>query len=157
MLVSVSGGRDLRALARDLKAAGDNSIRRDLQKDIRAAMKPMKAAVQANARAIPAKGPRHTGLRDDIAKATRIRVPMSASSAAVILEVAGSRMPAGKQKLPSYMEGNGRWRHPVFGNEHTWVGQTAHPYFWKGVEPHLQDVRKAVVQAVEDALDKVDL
>lgn len=154
MLLSVQGARDLAQLARDLREAGDPKIRKDLRRDIASAMKPMKAAVQANARAIPAKGAGHTGLRGDIARATRIRVAAS-SHAAVVIEVAPSRMPPGKRSLPPRMEGWSRWRHPVYGNRTKWVGQDAHPYFWRGVEPHLKDVRDAVIEAVERAMAKL--
>lgn len=156
MLLSVQGARDLAQLARDMREAGDpQKLRRDLRRDIAAAMKPMKQAVQANERAIPAHGPRHTGLRDDMVKATRIRVLAGSSRAEVKLEVAPARMPAGKRKLPSYMEGRGRWRHPVFGDRDRWVSQSGHPYFWRAVRPHIEDVRKTVIDVVERALSKI--
>lgn len=156
MLLSVQGARDLKDLAHRLKdAAAPARLRRDLRRDIAAAMKPMKQAVQANERAIPAKGPRSTGLRGDFVRATRIRVIASSARAEVKLEVAPSRMPAGKRKLPVYMEGRGRWRHPTFGNRDNWVSQQGHPYFWRAVRPHIEDVRQAVVDAVERAMSKI--
>lgn len=156
MLLSVSGGRDLRQLAQALRTAGDpQKIRGDLRKDVAAAMKPMQQAVQDNVKATPARGAKHTGLRRDVARATRIRVLASSAQAAVKLEVAPSRMPAGKRSLPALLDGRGRWRHPVYGNRNAWVTQASHPFFWRGVQPHIQDVRDAVVDAVERAMSKI--
>ena len=153
MLVSVRGQQQLRDLAKDLRKAGDHQLEKELRTGIRKAMDPMKRAVQQNARAIPTHGAKHTGLRRQIAQATRVRIAPS-SKTAVVLEVAASRMPEGKRSLPARMEGRGKWRHPVFGNRHVWVNQRPHPYFWRGVEPHIKDVRQAVIEATEHVIDR---
>jgi len=153
MRVSVRGNEQLRELARDLKKTGDRELEKQLRSTIRKAMDPMKRAVQANARAIPAKGPRHTGLRRAIARAATVKVAPS-GTAAVTLEISRSKMPAGKGSLPALMEGRGTWRHPVFGNRHAWATQRPHPFFWRGVEPRIKDVRQAVIEAVEAVIDK---
>lgn len=155
-LLSVRGAEQLQALARDLRAAGDpgKGLRRELRKNITQAVKPMQAAVQSKAEAIPTTGSGHTGLRAAIAKATRIRTSVS-QKAQVTLEVAPSRMPSGQRSLPARMDGRGRWRHPVFGNRNVWVNQASHQYFWPAVAPHIQGVRQAVIEAVERTINRL--
>lgn len=155
MYLSVHGANQLRELSAKLKEAGNGrELRTQLRRDITTAMQPMRRDVQSNVEATPSHGSRHTGLRNRIARATRIKVN-AGENPSVSLEVARSLMPEDQQSLPKLLEGRGRWRHPLFGDEETWINQKSHPYFWKGIRPHLREVREAIVQAVERAFDRL--
>lgn len=158
MKIQFHGAEQLRNLARDLRKAGDEGkgLRKDLRRGIRKAAVPMRDGVQRAALAIPAPGGRHSGLRAEIARAVRIQILLSRQPAVRVL-VNGSAMPEGKRALPAYMDGGKkRWRHPVFGNRHAWVSQTPHPYFWRGIEPHIKDARAAVLAAVERTVTELN-
>jgi hypothetical protein len=151
--MSVSGARELRQVSRDLARAGSpgRGIRSKLRKEIVKAVEPMKKQVQSNAVSIPVKGTSgSTGLRGQIAKATRVQVKSFGRDTRVTLKVDGKKMPAGKGKLGVYMEGSdGRrkaaWRHPLFGDREVWVPQDSHPYFAPAIPPHLAQVNSAVI------------
>lgn len=158
-MFTVTGSRQMRDLALDLARAGDSGrgLSRKLRRNITAATRPIKTDVQANARAILAKGPAHTGLREALAKATRISILASRRQTAVRLIVDGNRMPAGQQKLPAYMEGTAKkWRHPVFGDRGTWVNQSAHPFVKPAVAKHLPEVQASVIAAVTETAAELE-
>lgn len=155
--LAIRGSEQLRAAARSLKAAGSpgKGIRSKMRRNIVAAVKPMKTAVQSNARSIPAHGPDHTGLRAALARATQVRIRASGSSALVRLWVNPDRMPAGQRTLPALMEGERRWRHPVHGTD-VWVDQSSHPFFAPAVTPRLIGVQRAVIAAAEETVAEIE-
>lgn len=145
----------MRDLALDLARAGDpgKGLSRKLRRNLTAATRPIKTDAQANARAIPAHGRNHTGLRDALARATRISIAASRRTTSVRLIVDGKRMPAGQQSLPPIVEGlgrRGRWRHPVFGDRSTWVQQDTHPFVTPAVHKHLPEVQASVLSALAE-------
>lgn len=166
-MLTITGSRQMRDLAVDLARAGDagKGLSRKLRRNITASTRPIKVEVQQNARAIPARGSASTGLRESLAKATRIKIAASRRNTTVQLIVDGKRMPAqvgdgpnsGQQKLPAYMEGTAkRWRHPVFGNRGTWVDQKAHPFVKPAVAKHLPDVQASVIAAVTETAAELE-
>lgn len=127
-----------------------------MRRNIVAAMQPMRASAQDNARSIPAHGPKSTGLRASLAAATKTRVALGARVTRVRLITDGKLMPAGQASLPTLMEGKKRWRHPVpHGNSNTWVSQDAHPYMAPAVARHLPTVGRAVAAAVDETAAKL--
>jgi hypothetical protein len=148
------GSQEMRGIARDLRAAGP-AVRRRFRANVTAAMQPMKADTQANARAIPAKGPRSTGLRDALAAATRIQISTAGRNARVRLIVDGKKMPTGQQALPQLMEGERVWRHPDFGNRQTWVTQPSHPFVAPAVLKNLPGVDRAVDAALKETAEQL--
>lgn len=157
MDVRVEGGTQLRRVGRGLRtAAGGRVIRKEMRAAIVSSVKPMKTAVQRNARAIPARGPRSTGLRGAIAGATQTSVKASGSTAVVKLWVNPARMPAGQKGLPRLMEGDRKWRHPLFGNAGHWYSQPSHRYFAPAVQPRIAGVRVAVMAAVARAAAEIE-
>jgi hypothetical protein len=156
--LEVTGEDQLRRLARDLRAQGPTGklLRKRLRRRIIAAGKPMVRSAKENAHNIPAKGSRSTGLRDDLARATRMRVGLAARTSSVRVETTGKKMPSGKKALPKDMEGSQRWRHPVFGDRDVWVTQPPHPYFYRAVKEHLPEVRAGVMKAVEQTAAELE-
>lgn len=146
----------MRQVSRDL-AKAPTKMRSGMRRNVAAAVKPMQLQVQRNAFSIPVRGPRSTGLRVALMRATRIQINGGARMVAVTLMTDGRRMPAGQQTLPRLMEGEKKWRHPVYGphDSTTWVAQQSHPYFAPAVPPYLPGVAAGVdaaLQATAEAL-----
>lgn len=156
--VRVTGGAQLHEVARKLRAKGSEGkqIRTGMRKAITAAVEPMKTDVQQAIREIPSKGHDGPSLREQMVKATRVRIVASGRTALVRLEVAGSRMPDGRENLPAFMDGErDRWMHPVYDSSRerwTKTAQPAHPFFARTVRPRLPEVRRAVQAAVKTTL-----
>ena len=151
----VSGSDQMRAVARDLRAAGatGRGLRAKLRRNLTVAMTPMRQEVKANARSIPVTGTRSTGLRERLDKATRIRVLTAGKNVTVGVIVDGAKMPPDQRSLPAAVEGEGRpWRHPV-PNTDVWVQQESHPI----VAPAIPKTVVAAAAAVDAALEQTAL
>lgn len=148
-------GTDLRVVSAKLRKAGaDKAVRRSFSRNLRATAAPMVPAVRASIAAIPVKGPKSTGLRGRLQKATRIKVRTVGKSASVQILVDPKKMPTGEKRLPQAMEGIpdkwGRpWRHPVYGHD-VWVTQESHPYFFRVVNRLGITSRLAAAKVVRD-------
>lgn len=151
---SADAAGDLRDLARDLKAAGEDGklLRKNLRKRVVAAVKPMKDDARNRILAIPSKGKSKNHLRQNMARALRVKVTISQANSRVRLEVDPRKMPAGQERLPGLMEGEARapWRHPVFGDTKTWVTQPHHPAFYPAVQANLPKVQTEIQAALND-------
>lgn len=128
----MSGGFDLRLsgvdqmerLGRDLKAAGEKDLKRELMRAGREIGKPVKAEIAASAAAtLPQRG----GLAALIAKA-RIRVSTRLSGRSVGVSFIGKWSGHDLKGIDE-----GLVRHPVRGNPGRWVAQRITPGFWTKV------------------------
>lgn len=153
--LAVTGTEQLRAVGRDLRRAGSpaRGIRKKLRRNLVAAAQPIKRDAQANVRAIPVTSGDHTGLRDSIARATRVRVKASSRTALVRVEVNPKKAP-----LAWHLEGDHTvpWRHPLFGNRNHWYDQRPHPYFLPAVTKNLPGVTLAAVKAIEETALEIE-
>lgn len=113
--VEVRGSQDLAALARALKEAGRNDLRKELLANIRNAGKPVLDDAKATALAeLPSRG----GLADLVAGSKfAVRSSLSGKSARVTLQAINS-------KALVRTTDAGSVRHPVWGNRGTWVTQS---------------------------------
>ncbi len=171
-LISVTGQRELKVLAAKLKAAGSegNGLKTELRRGLRKAATPMLNAVKTRVRGISIKGVRgggrwaryahrpkakSLGLRDSVADAMQIQTRMGGEPS-VRLRVNTSRLPANQRKLPRYMNQSEGWRHPVFGNREAWAQQTGEPYWQETLIPFGPQVRREVIEVVNDVLGRID-
>lgn len=171
-LISVTGQRELKVLAAKLKAAGDEGkgLKTELRRGLRRAATPMLSAVKSRVRSISIKGVRgggrwaryahrpkakSLGLRDSVADAMQIQTRMGGEPS-VRLRVNTSKLPTDQRKLPRYMNRAEGWRHPVFGNEDVWAQQTGEPYWEETLKPFGPQVRKEVIDVVNDVLRRID-
>lgn len=153
--IRATGARRFRDAAMALRAV-DPKLKNALTRRIRAAGRPILQNVRAAVLATPAKGPRHTGLRRAIAKAATVATSTSRTNPGIRFRVPGSRMPSGQKSLPPYLEGyRGNWRHPLFGNRDHWYPQSPHPFFAPTIREHADDFRRAIGEAIDDALDEI--
>lgn len=131
-----------------------DTIPDDLRTALRRASERLAVRAAARAKEEPAFGPKHTGLRDAVADGVgvvdtpggvRITTSMPEEDEAII--------PRG---LDNRIRG---WRHPVFGNRHTWVTQRgAFSWFMDEMQnapgeitPELKDVLDEAARKVADA------
>jgi hypothetical protein len=152
------GGASLETIARELAGMTDTKVCGFFRARLDPAARAVLPAVRASVMAIPTKGevPYHQppGLRARIAACAEVASGQEPRSAWVSIWMNPSRMPPGQMSLPQMMEGEKRFRHPVFGrrdNPHDWVMQTPHPYFYQAAAA----LGPLAGQAVESALDDI--
>lgn len=159
----IEEGEQLAELIRALKDLEDGKeIAKRLRRGLREAARPMVPAVRQAVLALPSSGLNarrgRQSLRRSVAKATALRVRTSGKRPGVVVWVNPRRMPAGQRNLPAYMEGLRpfhRWRHPVYGDEDTWVTQAPTPYFYRAIRPHedrVADAGREVIRGIADEI-----
>ncbi len=124
-------------------AAWKSMVRRYLL----AGAKPVQAEVQAAARSLPSRGTSSPiygarNLRERIANSIEIETRTGTEDAAVSIVSRKSKM-GDAPSLPARTN-EGRWRHPVMGNDNVWVTQTSRQGWFdktalKAGEDHVKD------------------
>lgn len=147
MDIDVKGGEDFYRLSKALKAAGETELRKELNKELRNAAKPLIPVTRAVARRTL---PRAGGLADKVARAPqRVQVRTGEKTAGVRIVVGARRGSAAR------MANMGHVRHPVFGDRKTWVTQElpqAEGWFDETLE---QEAPKVARPAIEAALELI--
>lgn len=146
--VTVEGAEAFLALSKRLKKTGQTELRKELNKALKAAVKPVTKATQAEARKrLPTRG----GLAAAIAKTPqRTQVRTGASTAGVRLVVGGK---GGAARTAD----EGFVRHPVFGRG-PFVRQSVPPgWFTDPAKSAQNDVRDEVVDVLEDVARRATL
>lgn len=159
-ILTVTGAGELRRLASDLRAAGNQQhINDKLRRRLEAVGRKGAAAVRASVRATESKGQSgrrgRASLRGKVARATESKV-RNTTRPGVIVWVNPASMPAGEQSLPGLLDGQGRWRHPVFGNTSVWRGQRPHPYFNRAVDPIAGQLADAGDKVLDDIANEIE-
>lgn len=145
----VEGIDDLARLARDLKAAGNKDLTKELRRGLQRSVKPLKEAGRQGALdELPTEG----GLAAEIA-ASRFtgRVSLLGRNPRVTLEAKGRNNEQGKVHDLDAMD-RGRLRHPTYGRK--WVTQTITPGWWtstmtaksEGVQARMFEAADAVLK-----------
>ena len=181
----IVGTPELAATVRRLKEAGDKGMMRELRKEMRKAGAPLLKEARRNVGGISsaAKGSgsgridryehtlsrsrkvtdtvrnraaRQRGLRAAVAGATRLEVKTGGKDVSVRLKVNSRMLPADQRKLPVHLN-TGRWRHPVFGNRHAWVTQTAaaRGWFTRATVTHGPGVRNGARIALDTVIGRI--
>lgn len=153
--VKLSSGADLDKLAVKLRRLRGRPMQRKLHDGLVRAVRPAVPAVRRAARSIPAEGAKHTGLRDEIADATRLSVRTIGPTAGVVIQVKWQRMSEGKEELPYLMEGLARWRHPLFGNKNHWYSQVPHPYFYSTIEHQIPRIQGDIGRLLDEIAEEL--
>lgn len=143
----VRGAEDFLDLSKALKAAGQTELRKELNKAIRAAAKPLIPMTRAAARRdLPARG----GFAAGVARAPqRVQVRTGQKSA-------GIRVVVGKNSSGARGANAGTIRHPVPGSG-VWVDQSVTPgWFDETLKREAPSTaRPAIEAALRDILNKV--
>jgi hypothetical protein len=151
--ISVTGAEEFGALAKRLRQAGRKDLRLELTRAVREAGKPVKDAAKANVLALPAHGPKHTGLRGRVARTVKLSVRTSGGGAGARI----SAGPAGTDvgRLARHMN-KGRWRHPVYGHD-VWVTQTMPPgWFDRATEHAAPKARREIADAMRRIRQQIE-
>jgi hypothetical protein len=147
--VTVTGADQLSQLARDLRAAGEKDLRRELLRGIQRAGKPLKAAARTAALTeLPSRG----GLAERVA-GSRWAVKTRTAGRGVGVRVTG----AGDLDLRSL--NRGRLRHPLYGKRGHWFDQPVPPGWFDdamqvAADEHVRDEILAAITAVRDKLGR---
>lgn len=109
------------------------------------------AVARAKVLAEPTHGPKHTGLRAEIAAGTQVtQIPDGVRIITSMPENNEAIIPRG---MDSGYKG---WRHPVFGNMGKWVTQrAAFSWFLDTMQDGKQPLEDGLHQALEDAADRI--
>lgn len=129
MEVTVHGGDKLAELAKRCRQAGRQDIKRGMVQAIRAEAAPLMSALRDAIRStdmgVGAKSSGHTGVRERMAGAIKLKVTTGARTAGVRLETRGLGT---EETLPGHVD-KGRWRHRVYGHD-VWVEQHSERGWW---------------------------
>ncbi len=146
--VRMEGVEKLAQLGRDLKAAGEKDLRRELLRSGRAMGKPIKAELKDSATAML---PRRGGLAALIAGA-KVRVATRLSGRNVGVSFIGRWTGHDLASIDK-----GELRHPIRGNRSVWVSQTIPDGYWRKVftGPGADIARKEFLKAVDKVATKL--
>lgn len=142
----IKGAGQFLKLSKALKAAGRTELRKELNKRLRTAAKPLIPIARAEARSsLPRKG----GLAEQVAKAPmRVQVRTGRE--------AGVRIVVGKDRSGARAANRGEIRHPVFGNRERWVTQKV-PAEWfdRPMRASTPTILPELEKAIESVLDDI--
>jgi hypothetical protein len=161
--VRLTGTGQLIELRRRLRRAGGPRLQQNFARRLRRAAEPMRADLQSTMRSLRVAGsgggnpsPTTRPLRATIAAAIRLSVRYGSSPGARVW-IDRSALPADLRNMPNRLN-DGFWRHPVFGNRHAWVRQTARPYGWwdKTIDQHKPRMAAEVERVLNDVRRSLD-
>jgi hypothetical protein len=162
---------DLVDLAIAIKYEQDGAVmRRDLLRNLRAAVKPAVEEAKASIMALPVGGLRqhsdgkwHLGtkkqpggsIRSAIRKQVTTEISLSPRSAKVKVKVRKRNMPRNFKNAPKAFQLAGGWRHPVFDQDR-WVAQIGKPgWFDVPLRSHRARYKAAVEAAMRQTADRI--
>lgn len=149
----------LAALVRALRAEEDGkALRKDLAKNMRAALRPAAAEAKSSIMAMPASGlmPSAPALRSSVAKKIRPEVKLGGRWSGARVKAFKTKNVRGFPNAPKRLNRAGGWRHPVFGNREVWVQQRGKvDWFDRSFEGREGEYRAAVEQAMEDMARRI--
>jgi hypothetical protein len=126
MRAQVSGTERLRAVARDIKATGDKGLGRQMSAGLRAATKPVQAAVMAEAqKVLPAAGGYRKVFTQSVKFRNAVRAGTRNASVRMVTFADGTRERRDIRAL-----NKGVLRHPVYGRSRNIVGGPRVPNPW---------------------------
>lgn len=159
--VQITGTGQLLELQRRLRAAGNENLRRSMQRRVRRAAEPLQADLQQTMRGLQLRSqstpvrrrpsPTTRPLRATIAAAIRISVRTTSGSAGARVRIDRAALPPDLRTMPGAIN-SGRIRHPVFGNRRRWATQWPTPSNWwdATVRAHQPRMRAEMERIVTD-------
>jgi hypothetical protein len=176
--MAIEGADRYRALAKKLREPAKKKLRADLRAQINEAGKPILDEVRERVRTLPVTShgggtaqrrsfnvskarteravknatKRPAGLRETIAKATKIKI----TAKGIQFVVASSALPADQVSLPRHLDSAKGWRHPVFGNKSNWVSQKGQPWFASTISKRAPQFRRAALNAIDQTIQELE-
>lgn len=124
------------AFRKDLKRLAPD-IRKELDRELRAAAKEVAATAKANA-----------------SWSTRIPAAIGVSVTGKVVAVKAREVKAPHARPYEGIGGQGSFRHPVFGDRQVWVSQATRPFIAPAAKEHEADFYRRVEDAVDRAAAK---
>lgn len=113
-------------------------LRKTLRRELKKAAKPVVADAKSRA-----------SWSNRIPAAIKLQTRLSGRDAGLTIRVNAKKAPHGRPY--ENMGQQGTFRHPVYGNRHVWVSQTARPFLFPAADAHRSEVRAAAGDAVDSA------
>lgn len=154
----VAGAERFAELSRRLEQAGRGDLQRKLadavQREGRPALEEVRRAwLGVRVRSVPSRGGgKHSGLRARTAAATQAE---TLSTGVRVRVDAAAVDPAYGNTLTRGLDGQGRWRHPVFGNRKAWVAQFGQEVFYKTLQGHEARWRLGIERAMDEIAQEI--
>jgi hypothetical protein len=145
--------RKLRDLGRALRSVEDGKqLRKDLIRNIKAALKPSADEAKASIRSMPSAGVRRGGLslRGQVAKRVVVETRLSGRSVGARVRAKKTPKARGFESAPKRLNRAAGWRHPFFGDTERWYSQVGKPDWFDGpMRAGRSRYRKGVLDAME--------
>lgn len=130
---------------------GGGTNRRRTYNSLQAGRRARKSGKNVRA-AIARGGRRKAGLRDSVARATKLQI----NTRGIRFYVDSSAMPESQRTLPRHLDSPKGWRHPVFGSRERWVHQQGRPWFATTIQKRAPKFRQAALDAIEDTKRQIE-
>lgn len=158
----IAGGAQMRKLTQALKEQSNGDIRREMRRNVRVAAKPVIVDLRRAVMSVEVTSTRHGTARPDTDTDLRRRVAgaltTSVTRTGVRIVVNGRKVGPYGGALSRYLDADSpraqRWRHQVFGHD-VWTMQQGQPWFFVTIVRHVDTFRRAVLRALDDAIDKL--
>lgn len=165
---SIVGGRQLRDVAKALRAAGRTDLQRETTRAVKDASKATLDNLRHAARRVRIAGIAKPGrrsayggpstakhLRERMAAATVVEVRTGARETRVSYTTKGSRL-GSASTLPRRIDSGKPWRHPIMGNRGSWASQRGEPWFFAPIKAGLKETRADISAALDGITDKIE-
>lgn len=154
---SVQVGIRLRRLSEQLGESGRRDLTRKMRRNIRVAASPVMADLRRAVMGVQVSSSKKglarpntdTQLRSRIAGAIGARIIWKGIRLVVNPRRVGSYGAALPKYLDASITGYVRWRHPVLGHD-VWVEQRGQPWWFKTIDRHTNDFRRAVLDGLDE-------
>lgn len=169
--IRVAGGIELRKLLRDLKQQARGDLARKLRRNIRRAADPVVTDLRGAVMRVdvtadpPGRRPgrayrNRPHLRAKVAAAIGVTITQKGVRIRVNANKVGPYGSALSKYLDAEIAQYRRWRHPVFGRvtrggDEVWAVQHGQPWFFNTIEGHVDDFRRAVLDAIDEVRDEL--
>lgn len=135
--IKVSNRARLQRLARRLREAGAGGLQRRLVEGVVDEAQPALAAVRAAWLGVEVSSEGSGGSSSGLRARTAAATDVEPTGRGVRFAVDGAQIdPAYGRSLAWYLNGVGRWRHPVFGNTNAWTTQRGETVFAPTLRAH---------------------
>lgn len=115
-IISITTGPEWKRVAKELERQ-DRELADKFRREIRDAGNDLAKLAAVEVMRIQGHTGQHSGLRARVAKGVGTKITASG------VQITSSMDDQDEVNIPSYLDINRGWRHPVFGNRHVWVTQ----------------------------------
>lgn len=137
--------KELSIALREADATADEKFGKALREE--AEKKAEEARMKV--RALPAPGPKHTGLRERVAQGVEVK-----DGGVGDVEVSAS-LPGSEAIIPLGLDRPEGWRHPLYGNRKHWYSNPGYSWFRETFENGENDFEKQLDQALDRMAEEI--